>query len=477
MRKVFLTGATGTMGSETLRQLLEHPEEIEIVLLARDSKRNHAKLDTLVDQKLVTVIWGDLRNYEDVARGVADADYVLHVGGMVSPNADHYPELTHAVNVGGAENIARAVLARPDGGRGCKVVYIGSVAQLGHRDQPMHWARSGDPVWCSRFDSYGQSKIDAERVIADSGLPCWVSLRQTGILAPDIVAKASDPITFHVPLRGVLEWVTARDSGRLMCNLVLADLPESFWKHFYNIGGGAGFRLSNYEFECRIMKAMGCPAPEKSFNTNWFATRNFHGCWYEDSDVLEDLLHFRSYPDADAFFKEYLRQLPWYFKLAPLAPAFMIKAVMGRLARKAPLGTLSWVRNRDGERLLAYFGGISGWRAIPDWKDMDVSHPDDTPVRLDHGYDESISEEQIDLEQCRKAAKFRGGRCLSDRMTPGDLDTQLEWQCHDGHRFKASPRLVLLGGHWCRECLGIDRDTRRLEDVARHNPFFAQIYR
>ena len=108
---------------------------------------------------------------------------------------------------------------------------------------------------------------------------------------------------------------------------------------------------------------------------------------------------------------------------------------------------------------------------------MDVSHPDDTPVRLDHGYDESISEEQIDLEQCRKAAKFRGGRCLSDRMTPGDLDTQLEWQCHDGHRFKASPRLVLLGGHWCRECLGIDRDTRRLEDVARHNPFFAQIYR
>lgn len=461
------------MGSETLARLLEHPDKISVRVLARDSKRNHRKLDSLVQQGRIEVVWGDLQNYDDIRRGVDGADYVLHVGGMVSPHADHFPKRTRSVNIGGARNIANAVLARPDGGKNCKVVYIGSVAQLGNRWQPRHWGRAGDPVWMSEFDVYGHTKIEAERIIAEAGLPCWVSLRQTGILAYDIVKKGSDPITFHVPLRGVLEWVSAEESGNLLRNLVLADLPDKFWKHFYNIGGGKGFRLSNYEFEELILDAMHCPPTKKIFDANWFATRNFHGMWYEDSDLLDDYLHFRIYPDAKAYFREFKGRLPWYFKLTPLAPAFLIKQAMGMITRRAPLGTMSWIRNGDNERLRAYFGGEDEWKRIPDWEEWDLSHPSDEPIRLDHGFDDTKPEESLDIEDCRSAAKFRGGRCLSETMTPGDLDTPLEWECHEGHRFSATPRLILLGGHWCPECFGEHPDY---ESIARHNPFFAQVY-
>ena len=72
----------------------------------------------------------------------------------------------------------------------------------------------------------------------------------------------------------------------------------------------------------------------------------------------------------------------------------------------------------------------------------------------------------------RQAAEYRGGRCLSETMTPGDLDTPLEWECHAGHRFTMTPRLVLLGGHWCPECFCLNADY---EEIARHNPFFAQV--
>ena len=92
-------------------------------------------------------------------------------------------------------------------------------------------------------------------------------------------------------------------------------------------------------------------------------------------------------------------------------------------------------------------------RQIPGWDKIRTKRPSETPVFLDHGYDESKPKSEWDIEDMRKAAEFRGGKCLSPAMTKGDLSTPLDWECQFGHRFKASPTLVLLGGHWCPECL------------------------
>ena len=77
------------------------------------------------------------------------------------------------------------------------------------------------------------------------------------------------------------------------------------------------------------------------------------------------------------------------------------------------------------------------------------------------------------IEDMRKAAEFRGGKCLSPAMTKGDLSTPLDWECQFGHRFKASPTLVLLGGHWCPECLPLPWNY---DEIAKGNPFFAQVW-
>ena len=473
------------MGSQAMARILEHPKELELTVLARKSRKSHRILDPLERQGKLRVIWGDLSNYADVAAGVLDADYVLHVGGMVSPHADHYPELTWKVNTGAAKNIVRAVRNRPDRGAGVAVVYIGSVAQLGNRNQPLHWGRAGDPVWAAKYDVYALSKIEAERIIADSGIPRWVSLRQTGILAHNLIQKASDPITFHVPVDEVLEWATAEDSGRLMCNLCLADLPEPFWKRFYNIGGGEGFRVTNYEFEQLIMEAMHCPDPRKVFDANWFATRNFHGQWYEDSDLLEEWVHFREDDDIRSYLKRFSDSLPWFFSLAAIVPAGVIKFFMKQVAKNKKLGTLSWVKGTDPGRLEAYFGGLEEWKKIPSWDERDLSRPTTAPVRLDHGYDESLPEDRITLGMLEQAAQFRGGHCLSainkrgllgkspDPDSVADIDKPMEWTCHEGHKFTATPRLILLGGHWCPQCFGPDADY---DAIAASNPFFSQVW-
>ncbi len=471
-KRIFLTGATGTMGWAGLQELLKYPENYDVTILARPSRKNVRKLKPLAGK--IRVVWGDLLNYTDVLQGVTGADYVLHVGGMVSPKADYHPEETLHTNVTAAKNIVRAVLAQPDRDE-IKVVYIGSVAETSDRNEPLHWGRCGDPVFASAFDYYAVSKIEAERIFADSGLRHWVSLRQSGILYPAIL-KNFDPIMFHVPIRGVLEWATVEDSGRLLERVCRDAVPASFWNRFYNISSGPQYRMTNYDFETRVLNAVHCPRPEKIFNANWFVLKNFHGQYYLDADILEDVLHFRDNIPLDDYFQQMSDQLPKIFRLAKIVPAALIKAVLRLLANKKTYGTQYWIRHREERRIRAYYGSMEQYKAIPDWPDWNLSEPvaAEKAVAINHGYDETKPLTVLTMAELQAAAAFRGGRLVSDGYT-GDPSQRLVWECHQGHRFEASPKLVLEGGHWCPDCFSDHWDG--FLNVAKHNPFFAQIYR
>lgn len=446
---VFLTGATGTMGNAALIELCKYPERYEIRILARPSAKNKESLKYLDPR--VKVIWGDLTNPKDILQGVKGSDIVLHVGGCVSPYADYHPEQTIRTNIRAAENIRDAVLAQENQP---KVVYIGSVAQYGHRPEPFHWGRAGDPIRVSKYDHYGVTKVNAERILTDSGIKCWVSLRQSGILYPAIL-KNYDPIMFHVPIRGVLEWATVEDSGRLLEHICRDDVPAELWKRYYNIGSGDQYRISNYRFEQLLLGAIGCPKPEKIFNANWFATQNFHGMWYADGDVLEDLLHFRANIPVEDYFRQMAKaeSLPTGIKFASLthiAKLFphCVKLAMYACAMRPKYGTQWWIKHNDTEHIEAFYGSLEAYRAIPDWKHFDCSEPSKEVKLRPFDWDENKPMDEFDIKDMQAVAKARGGKCLSKTMTKGDWDTQLDWEDADGKQFKGSPRLILLGGHW-----------------------------
>ena len=477
-KTVALTGASGHMGFQGFLELYNRKEEFSIALLLRDSEKNRKKFRKYADDPAVRIVWGDLRRYEDVLELVTGADYVLHVGGMVSPAADYYPMRTQQTNITAAENIVRAVKAQPDPDR-VNVVYIGTVAETGHRSIPYHWGRTGDPINISIYDHYARSKVLAEAVFAESGLKHWVSLRQSGILYPQIL-KNMEPIMYHVPMNAVLEWATVEDSGRLLANVCGDDIPEEFWRRFYNIGSGEAYRLTNFEFEELMLGTLGLGSPKTLYAPNWFTTRNFHGQWYCDSDVLEGYCHFRANVPVKEYFRQMMKKVEYYYRLAflakpwaPLLKRFWMKSI----AETEQYGTLWWARNNAQAQMTAFFGGMEAYRKIPEkWEDFPLLFPDkrvDSPeVRLlDHGYDESKPFESLTLADLKQAAAFRGGECLAEEVT--DLYTPILWRSARGNEFKMSPNLVLRGGHWCPQELPWpwDYDTE-----ARCNPFFAQIW-
>ncbi|KAH0786665.1 NAD(P)-dependent oxidoreductase [Histomonas meleagridis] len=474
-KKVFITGASGVMGHASFIEIYRRRKDLNIVLLLLDDQKTRRLFLPYKNDPRVSIVWGDLRDYKSVLECVEGCDYVLHIGGLVSPTADYYPKKTFEVNVKAAENIVKAVKSQPNSDD-IKVIYIGTVAETGDRNDPIHWGRCGDPINISIYDHYAISKVQAERVFSESGLKHWVSLRQSGILHPGLLHNIG-PIVFHVVLRGVLEWATIEDSATLMCNVLNDDVPETFWRKFYNIGSGEEYRLTNYDFEEKILHAigMGHNAPQKLFEPNWFITRNFHGQWFSDSDELDNILHFRHNIPIKEYFKNMKRNLPWFFKYTYLAANAIGKMFMKAIAYDKRFGTLSWLKEKDETRIKAYFGSYEEWQKVPKtWELTNLSPPSKQITYLDHGYDETKPISELSLEDMKKAAHFRGGECLSDEMEKGNLYKPLKWKCAFGHTFEMTPNTVLKGGHWCPKCDPIPWNYDEIEKV---NPFFAQVWR
>ncbi|MEU1972695.1 NAD(P)-dependent oxidoreductase [Microbacterium sp. NPDC019599] len=467
-RTVLLTGAAGNWGRATLREFLNRPE-FWVRAFALPGAADRAVFDEFADAENIEPFYGDLTNPADVARAVHGVDVVLHVGAVVSPIADENPALARRVNIGSMQNIIAAVMALPDPGA-VAVVGIGSVAETGDRQEPRHWGRVGDPLRVSQFDEYGQTKIVAEKLLVESGLPRWAWLRQTGIFHPGML-EIRDPIMTHSPFTGVMEWVSVEDSARLLAGVSAVDVPEEFWGGIYNIGGGDDWRLTNWELQLAISAGMGVADVRRWYDRNWFATGNFHGHWYSDSDALERLVPFRRDSFA-ATLARAIASLPPAVRNAGRVPPWIVKNFVMRPLTRRPRGTMHAIRAGRTDEIAAHFGSRAEWESIGDWSTFVAPTPSREVTLLDHGYDESLPREAWDADVMRGAARFRGGWLVSPDVRTGDVATPLVWRCALGHVFAGSPRLVLTGGHWCPSCV---RDSADYARQAEHNAFLRQL--
>lgn len=461
---VFLTGATGNMGKEAFRRLSAKSDEIYVRALIRREEQDHPIVRQISRSVAAEVVVGDLTDAASLEKGVRGAGVVLHVGGLVSPLADHMPpNIVTAVNVIGTRNVVDAIhrVADPEHTR---LVYIGTVAQTGSRNAPIHWGRTGDPVKISTYDHYAVTKTQAEAIVAQSGIRHWVSLRQSA-MAHNEMLRIFDPIMFHNPINGVFEWSTANDSGRLMAAVCGEAVPPEFWRCFYNIGGGAASRMVNHEF-----MALSMPGYKRMLRPHWFATRNFHGQWYADSDRLETLVPFRE-QSIEGYLSDAPTHMPAIARLIPKLLPSVVRSRIEGLAR-APGGSLHWFETNDEPHIRAYFGSRERWKAIPrDWDRFDFKQPSRSAMLLSHGYDETRAPSDWRIADLQDAARFRGGQCHADLCSGPDIP--VEWSCASNHRFIMTPNLMLRGGHWCPECM---IDPAVYDYIADRSPFFRQVW-
>lgn len=65
-------------------------------------------------------------------------------------------------------------------------------------------------------------------------------------------------------------------------------------------------------------------------------------------------------------------------------------------------------------------------------------------------YEYRASLRRGNIEEMRKIAESRGGKCLSEKFV--NVDTKLRWQCKKGHIWEAVPSSIKRGS-WCARCV------------------------
>jgi nucleoside-diphosphate-sugar epimerase len=479
---VLLTGASGSMGFETFRLLWEKRDRYDIVLLLRPSKKNRKKfrkyerLAAKGNPQALKIVWGDALNRKNVAEACRGIDWCLHTMALISPKADCNPEMSELVNTWGTRYLVEAI--EEEAPEHIRMVSVGSVAEYGDRMLPVHVGRTGDPVIPSKYDHYAITKIKGELSVMQSRIKRRVSLRQTFIMIPRLFSLM-DPIMFHQPINTFMENITAKDAGRMMIRCL--DIPDDsdFWGGYYNVSGGAGCRTTYLEFLDSIYRLLGIRY-WKVMERRWFALKNFHMQFFEDSGRLNDYLqHWEGGQTMEDFFMEVWRSLPRYLKATAWCnrniPPFRALAEgatrvqLRRLAHRDE-GTMHWIRHNNHERINAFYGSREAFNTIHSWNGPlpPLAHHQGYN-RLDHGYDET--KEELEFQDLQVAARFRGGEVVSDRWDR-DMHALLSWSCCRGHSFRMTPHAVLKGGHWCLECIAPPWDY---DAVASGNLFAAQV--
>lgn len=284
-KRILLTGASGTVGFETLQHLVQNPD-YEITVFDVKTKKSIKKLTPF--QSAVKIIYGDIGDEEEVQKVTQNKDVAIHLAAIIPPLADLNQELAYRVNVQGTENLIRGL---EKGSPHCHLIFSSSVSVYGDRIYNPE-IKVTDALKPSLGDQYGETKVVCETLIQNSNLS-WTIFRLAAIMGNHKISK----LMFHMPLNTLMEICTPADTGRAFANAVWH--LKKLENQIFNLGGGENCIILYGAFLDKMFDEFGlgkADFPEKAF-----AEKNFHCGILKDGDVLDNIIHFRKQNLEDYF--------------------------------------------------------------------------------------------------------------------------------------------------------------------------------
>jgi dihydroflavonol-4-reductase len=173
--RVFLTGATGFVGRNFLTWLVREQPDVSITCLVRDPAKAAAQWPE--SPRAISWLAGDLLRPDTYRAALAEAELVFHAAALVS--LKNGPEF-YTMNTDATRCLVEALVPSTALRR---LIFIGSISAV---DRPLNTMAVGPLTEASvphPNTDYGKSKLMAERLIVESGLP-YAILRPSYIYGP-----------------------------------------------------------------------------------------------------------------------------------------------------------------------------------------------------------------------------------------------------------------------------------------------------
>jgi nucleoside-diphosphate-sugar epimerase len=280
--KVFLTGAFGNIGLSAIEEMIKQGDKVRCFDLK--NKRNEKIFKNLKKKygDNIEVFWGDIRNKDEVKKGIEGQDVVVHLAFIIPKlsatgmESEKVPDIAYQINVLGNQNIISAMeeLSYPK-----KLIFTSSVHVYGltqHLNPPR---RADDPV--NPPEHYSRHKVECENMIKKSNLE-WCIYRLAASLPINLKLDVG---MFDVPLNNRMEYVHTKDVGYAIAKGVRS---ENIWRKVLLIGGGPRCQYYYREIVEKVLEGIGVGMlPEEAFSDVPFATD------WMDTKESEELLHYQ----------------------------------------------------------------------------------------------------------------------------------------------------------------------------------------
>ncbi len=324
--KILITGGFGSIGVVVIEECLKRGHSVSVFEVRTDRT---FRLARKYARKGVKVIFGDIRKYDDISAATANQDAVIHMASILPPASDRLPELCRAVNLGGTENLVKAL--KQSGGK-TGIVFVSSASVMGSTQNRKPPVSPDDKL--SPTDNYSVSKAEAEEVIQSSGLDYCI-LRPAAVLPTVLNLKAVLNMTellFEIPVNARCEAVVDLDVA-----IALVAACENL-RGSGEICGKKGFIAGGEQNGCRMhtedfAEAMFHPLFLKTPNPALYSQDpdSYYLDWYDTAEV-QSLLDYQQHSIRN--WQEILVK-----KLRPILPAIRIfsRLITKLIEKKSPL--------------------------------------------------------------------------------------------------------------------------------------------
>ncbi len=252
--KIFITGATGFIGSYLIERLSQTKHEL--YCLVRKSSPLSEKLKKLGTNLII----GDVTDKASVLQGMQGCDWVFHLAGLYSfwePNNHVFKE----INIDGTRNVMESALET----KVSKVVHVSTVVVYGKPSDNPYTEKSEEGPF--RFSEYSRTKYEGDLIVWDlykkKGLPVVVVYPCSVIGAGD--PKASGQYIENLLHRrlpatvfndAVLTFVHVRDVAEIIIRA--AEKQNNIGEKYF--AGKA--RMSFLEINQMVSEISGVPLPK-----------------------------------------------------------------------------------------------------------------------------------------------------------------------------------------------------------------------